>query len=81
MKYYSEILDELFDSEKDLKESELKEIEADKQKAEAAKKENRRYEEAYRAVRDQINAANESLGNFINTYGLRTELLTDLLGL
>lgn len=38
MKYYSEILDELFDSEKDLKESELKKIEADKQKAEAAKK-------------------------------------------
>lgn len=81
MKYYSEMLDELFDSEKDLKESELKKTESDRRKAEAAAKENKRYEDAYRAVREQINAANESLGNFINTYGLRTELLTDLLGL
>lgn len=79
MKFYSEVLNKLFDSEKELRSEELKKKMEDEKRAKEKEDYNRRYEEAYNDVRKKLNDAEKSVSNFIDNFGSKPD--GDLYGL
>ncbi len=81
MKFYSEVLDEIFDSEKECIEAELKKkTEAEEKRKEAEEK--RRFE-AEKAIakanlEEKIQALNKEILKYVKTYENENPLLVDL---
>ena len=86
MKYYSEKLNKLFDSEKELiKEEKNKEIEKreEEHKQEVLKKERalkaKEVDEAIKNVKEAYNTAEELINEFVKTYGSFHTTISDTL--